>query len=44
MSVTLANAAGTNGRRGAAGHELELRRYNGQGWRAMFSPEGFGIH
>jgi|GEM_PF-1539813 len=23
------------------GYDLELRRYNGQDWRAMFFPEGF---
>jgi hypothetical protein len=23
------------------GYDLELRRYDGQGWRAMFFPEGF---
>ena len=23
------------------GYDLELRRYDGQGWRALFFPEGF---
>jgi hypothetical protein len=23
------------------GYDVELRRYNGQGWRATFYPEGF---
>ena len=23
------------------GYDLELRRYDGQGWRAMFFPSGF---
>ncbi len=23
------------------GYAVELRRYDGQGWRAMFCPEGF---
>jgi hypothetical protein len=23
------------------GYDLELRRYDGQGWRAVFFPEGF---
>jgi hypothetical protein len=23
------------------GYDLELRRYDGQGWRATFYPEGF---
>jgi len=23
------------------GYDLELRRYNGRGWRAVFFPEGF---